>query len=369
VTGRVGSWSVGALQVRQDESVSPELPPQTDFTVLRVRRDISRRGSIGAIYTRRSPAETVDGTNHAGGFDLLLAPSQEVTINAYVAKSDTPGTGPDDISYRGRVDYTADLYGLMIEHLVVGDDFNPDIGLMRREDFQRSFGEARLSRRPADSAWLRKWSLVGALDYTTDNDRVLESRSQLGSLRFDLANGDEASLSVERSYEALTEELELTDQHVVPIGRYSFTIARASYQLGPRHHLATGDLGVGGGSFYGGSIVEGSYKGRVDVAGRVTFEPNLVVNRIDVPSEPAPFWLNVFGLRATYPFSPRASVSALAQYGTEDGHFGVSARLRWEYRPGSDLFVVFSEGRATTQPGSPMLNRSIAVKLTRLFRF
>jgi hypothetical protein len=77
----------------------------------------------------------------------------------------------------------------------------------------------------------------------------------------------------------------------------------------------------------------------------------------------------VFGLRATLPFSPRASLSALVQYGSDDGHLGVSARLRWEYQPGSDLFVVFSDGRDTTRPGQPMLNRSVAVKVTRLFRF
>jgi hypothetical protein len=337
--------------------------------VLRLRRDLFRRGSVGVIYTRRSPAETADATNHAGGIDLLLAPSQEVNINGYVAKTGTPGAGRDDLSYRGRVDYNADLYGLVVEHLVVGDDFNPEVGLMRREDLQRSFAEGRVSRRPGHSGWLKKWNLMGALDYTTDNDRVLESRSQLGSLRLDLMNGDEATVSVERSYEALTEPLELSDGRFVPVGRYDFTIARTAYQLGPRHRFVTGEIGVGGGSFYGGSLLEASYRGRLDLVGHLTLEPNIVVNRIDVPSQPDSYWLNVFGLRATLPFSPRASLSALAQYGTDDGHLGVSARLRWEYRPGSDLFVVFSDGRDTTQPGHPMLNRSIAVKLTRLFRF
>lgn len=370
VTGRAGAWSVGALQVRQDRAESVEFAlPRSDFTVLRIRRDVSRRSSIGVIYTRRSPAETSSGSNHAGGFDLLFAPSQTVNVNAYVAKTVTPGTGRDDMSYRGRFDYNADLYGLVVEHLVVGDDFNPEAGLMRREDFQRSFAEGRFSRRPSGSRWLRKWSLVGTFDYTTNNDRLLESRNQLGSLRFDLMNGDEASVTLERSYEALTEHLQLADDHFVPIGRYHFTIARIAYQLGPRHRLLTGDLGVGGGSFYGGSLVEASYKGRIDLAGLFTLEPNLVFNRIDVPSEFDPFWVNVVGLRTTVPFSPRASLGVLVQYDSDHGNVGASARLRWEYRPGSDLFLVYSEGRDTTQPGRGMLNRSVALKFTRLLRF
>jgi hypothetical protein len=44
-----------------------------------------------------------------------------------------------------------------------------------------------------------------------------------------------------------------------------------------------------------------------------------------------------------------------------------SVRLRWEYHPGSELFVVYSDGRDTLE--SKLLNRSFAVKMTRLFRF
>ena len=102
---------------------------------------------------------------------------------------------------------------------------------------------------------------------------------------------------------------------------------------------------------------------------RLALEPNLSINWIDVPTEKGPFWVNVLGLRATWPFSPRASLGTLVQYETDGGTLGGSARLRWEFRPGSDLFVVVSEGHATLKPGTPMLTRSVAVKITRLLRF
>jgi len=44
--------------------------------------------------------------------------------------------------------------------------------------------------------------------------------------------------------------------------------------------------------------------------------------------------------------------------------------MRWEYTPGSELFVVYSDGRDTATGGYPGLqNRSVAVKATRLLRF
>ena len=45
-------------------------------------------------------------------------------------------------------------------------------------------------------------------------------------------------------------------------------------------------------------------------------------------------------------------------------------RFRWEYQPGSELFVVYSDGRTTVGPGYPnMQSRSFVVKVTKLFRW
>lgn len=47
-----------------------------------------------------------------------------------------------------------------------------------------------------------------------------------------------------------------------------------------------------------------------------------------------------------------------------------SVRLRWEYADGSELFLVYSDGSDTSVPGEPtLLNRTLALKLTRLARF
>jgi hypothetical protein len=47
-----------------------------------------------------------------------------------------------------------------------------------------------------------------------------------------------------------------------------------------------------------------------------------------------------------------------------------NARLRWEYRPGSELFVVYSEQRDTLAQRFPGLtNRAFIIKVNRLLRF
>ena len=51
----------------------------------------------------------------------------------------------DEISYRAQLDYNGDTWGVQLDRLVVGTNFNPEVGFVRREDFRRSFGQFRYS--------------------------------------------------------------------------------------------------------------------------------------------------------------------------------------------------------------------------------
>ena len=68
--------------------------------------------------------------------------------------------------------------------------------------------------------------------------------------------------------------------------------------------------------------------------------------------------------------SPRLFAGALIQYNSSSDSISTNVRLRWEYEPGSDLFVVYSEGRETDHRGFPLLaNRGFVIKFTKLLRF
>jgi hypothetical protein len=62
-------------------------------------------------------------------------------------------------------------------------------------------------------------------------------------------------------------------------------------------------------------------------------------------------------------------LATLVQFNSTQSIFSTNFRFKWEYRPGSDLFVVYSDGRDTVDRFRPSLqNRSLAVKVTRLLR-
>ena len=68
--------------------------------------------------------------------------------------------------------------------------------------------------------------------------------------------------------------------------------------------------------------------------------------------------------------TPLMFVSALLQYNSSNKSLGANIRFRWEYQPGSELFVVYNEQRDTLTPRFPELeNRAFIIKINRLFRF
>jgi hypothetical protein len=109
-------------------------------------------------------------------------------------------------------------------------------------------------------------------------------------------------------------------------------------------------------------------RGRYNVTPKLSVEPSLSVNWVDLAE--GSFTTNVVGSRVTYTRTSRMFVSGLLQYNSGNNAVAANVRLRWEYRPGSELFVVYNEQRDTRDPGFPGLaNRAFIVKINRLFRF
>jgi hypothetical protein len=366
LTGRAGRQAIGVLNIQTQESVQANAAA-TNFSVLRVRRDILRRSTIGVIATHRSRGEVERNNNQVFGIDANMAFFENVTFNSYYAKNRTPGRSGDDSSYLGQFGYNADRYGLNLEHLSVGDAFNPEIGFLRRESFRRSYVQGRFSPRPRSSQVFRKVSWEGSLDYITDLAGTLETREAQVSNRLEFSRGGFFSTDFTRTYELLKEPFEITDEVTIPPGSYNFQDVRMFYFLGPRRVL-TGRINGSAGTFFGGSRLEAGYTGRVELSPQLSIEPRVTVNWVDLSV--GRFTTRLLGSRVTFSLSTRTAASVLVQYNSSNNTLSTNARLRWEYQPGSDLFVVYSDGRETIGSGFPRLqDRSFVVKATRLFRF
>jgi hypothetical protein len=366
VSGKAGLWSIGALNMatEKDEAAGVAL---TDFTVLRLRRDILRRSNVGGLYTRRSVSTVGPGANDVWGVDANFAFYQNVYFSGYLSGSRNDGRSGDDLSYRAQFNYTADRYGLAIDRLVVEPNFNPEVGLIRRENFRRNLARARFSPRTTNNRLVRKWTYEGSLDYITDNKNVLESREANGTFRIDFHNTDSVSVQYQRLYELLVQPFRVSRDVRIPVGGYDFDNLVVSYTAGAQYRLS-GTSSFETGSFYNGDKKTVSLRGRLELTNQLGLEPNISLNWVDLPE--GSFTDTVIGARSVFTMTPRMFVGALVQYQSSNSSLSTNLRFRWEYQPGSELFVVYTEGRSTLPPrGTDLDNRGFVVKINRLFRF
>jgi hypothetical protein len=162
--------------------------PATDFSVMRVQRDILARSRVGLIGTRRGPRVGGAGENYAYGADASFNFATDLQVNGYWAKTDTPGRNGSDASYRGQFNWNADRTGFQVDHLYVGADFNPEVGFMRRRAFRRTYSAARYSPRPKNQKIVRKMFYDASIDYFEDPDGHPESRELQAGIRMEMAS-------------------------------------------------------------------------------------------------------------------------------------------------------------------------------------
>ena len=247
-------------------------------------------------------------------------------------------------------------------------NFDPAAGFLRREDFRRNFVQARFSPRPAPPSAIRRYEFEAAFDHFTNTAGRLESQAVRGQAGFDLQSGDQLRVEATSSYEFLDEPFEIEEGIFVPVGTYRFTGFEGRYQLGPQRK-ATGFLVLGGGQFYDGTRRQAGYRGRIELSPRLGVEPGVEVNWVRL--KVASFTSKLLTSRVNYNLSPRKALSALVQYNSSSHIIGANLRFRWEFRPGSDLFVVYNDGR-DTEFGirrAETSSRTLAIKVTRLVRW
>jgi hypothetical protein len=370
ITGKVGNTSIGMLNIQtgDEPDVLVGATPSTNFTVARIKRDILRRSSIGALFTNRSESSVTTGSNQAAGVDAAFGFYQNVNLGGYYARTATEGLHGDAESYQGRFTYAPDRYGARFEYLKVGNHFNPEVGLVRRSDFRRTFASGRFSPRPKNIKSVRRFLYEGTFENFENSAGLTETRVSTGHFNIELESSDQFNFEANKNEEQLTQPFAIVPGVIIPIGDYHFNDAQVSYYFGPQRQ-GSGNVTFQFGGFYDGTINALTLSGsRVAILSQWSVEPSFSINHIDLPY--GEFTTQLYRARTDYSFSPRMFSSALIQYNSTDASFSSNLRYRWEYLPGSELFVVYTDERDTRFAGFPGLkNRAFVVKINRLWRF
>ncbi len=362
VLGRVGDYTLGGFTMRTGTNDASGAPPTT-FSVARVKRNVLRRSSIGLLTTHRAPS--AGAQNLVVGAEGNLRLFQNVEANAYYARSDTGAGAGGGSSYLGQFRYAADKYGFEATQSSVSPGFDAQLGFVPRTGFERRFVLARFSPRPPGMPAIRKIGWEASFDNITAAAGILETREARGVFRLNQASGDEVNLTYSHITDRPQNAFSVAGATIAR-GSYEFDDLRVNYLLGPQRRLV-GTVTAARGTYYGGEKSELAYSGRLSMTSRFMVEPTLTLTWLTMPE--GEFAARLAAARTTFTVTPRMLVAALVQFNASTRTVATNVRFRWEYRPGSDLFVVYSDnsgGPGARVPG--LLSNSFAVKFTRLLQ-
>jgi hypothetical protein len=368
LTGRAGKYSIGILNIQTGDKEEEFGAPATNFSVVRVKRDVLRRSSVGLLFSNRSESTVGTGGNLSYGIDGTFAFYENLQINAYWAGTDTEGLSTrDNTSYRGQLDYSGDRYTVQVERMKIGDNFNPEMGFLRRDDMVRDYARVKFSPRPRSRSAIRKYVYDSSIDYIENGAGRLESRELAAEFALEFQSSDRFSVNYTNSFEYLPRPFTIGSLTLPAGGSYEFNTLRVGYNAGQQRSLAA-NLTAEVGSFYSGNKTTFSAtRGRVPITNQLSVEPTYSFNHVTL--DEGEFTTHLVGSRVTYSMTPLMFVSALIQYHSGIDAVSTNARFRWEYQPGSELFIVYNEDRNTLTRSFPGLNsRAFIVKINRLFR-
>ena len=370
VTHRSTKSSAGALLVRQ-EGVG-----QVDgsvFGVGRYVRNIGAMGRLGGLVTTRHDQGLPAGAsalNTVAAADWFFRPTTSLVARGMVSRSFTEGSGGDGWAAHALVGNYAPwgYIGWLQEY--VGPQWEPRSGFRFANDVILTGPAFYLDLRPE---WLPEWVrsyAPGAIFYFFNEASSGDFFSGYGNVRpftFLLENGGEVAVSLRPEWQRFEVPFRPIPGLVVPPGDYSFTrwVAMASHD--PSANV-TGSASFTIGPFYDGSLVKSELSAKVVLSPHVVGFASWERNRFrGVGGSDGTTHLLTPELRLAP--NPRFEVSGIWQYNTAVEASSLNARLSWEFRPLSFLYVVYNENASHDGALEPFpARRQLIVKGTWLWQ-
>jgi hypothetical protein len=365
LTGRAGAYSVGALNVQQRRT---DEVAATNFTALRLRRDVLAASDVGVMFLNKDGATT----NRAFGADANFRFLDDLQLNLAVAKTASPqsvepGAGRDWYTKTGFA-YRSPRLELRGAYQTIGERFNAEMGFVPRRGV--SNGELFIGGRFRPT-WARRWLRETYPHWQIENfarqsGGGLESRYMDWHLPFTFQDSSFVEVGVNPNVEVIREPFPINRRRGIEVqpGRYAFNEnfvlwnSNSSRPVSVSTRYATGHFYDGRRRGYTlGTTLRPSAQFNLAVSG--------TVNDIDLPA--GAFRTTLVTMRVNYYLNTKVFVNALVQYNTDARQWSSNLRLNIIHRPLSDIFIVYNERRDSRS--GDLVDRAVVAKMTYLVAF
>ncbi|MCY4074111.1 MAG: DUF5916 domain-containing protein, partial [Acidobacteria bacterium] len=314
-----------------------------NFTVTRLRQDLPNRSSIGGLFINRQatgPQALATDYNRTYALDGRWGIGQNGLVQGFIGGTQTPGREGRDHALSLSGAYNSQMWRLSTGYQENGEDFNPEVGYLRRPGGFRKYDLAINNRSRPDgflkfqeltphATFSRIWNLNGAMETTyihTHFTGEFEDSSSVG-IAYDTRS--------ERVFQSFT-----VSGLTIPASRYDWSEVSSSFYYNRSAPVSAGVRAVVGG-FFGGNIV--TLRPTVQARYGETLNLSLSYSRNDIDLPSGTTVTNLTSIRAGYNFSPRMFFQTLLQHNDSARLWSVNFRVGWLQDANTGLFLVYNE--------------------------
>jgi len=338
LSGRIGRWNVGALDVLQDATTNVN---QSNVFVGRAAANVLQESSAGFIYTNGNPTSNL--TNQLFGVDFRyrntrLIPGRTIQGVAWYQQSDTAAVNADEQAWGWRLESpNSRRWSGELGQWVIEENFNPAVGFVNRTDIVGTKAELSYTFTP-NGRFLRNVTVKSIYENIDNTDGAHESRSfVLEPISVESQFGDLFEIRLKQLDEVLVEDFEISPGVIIDPGAYTFDRVQFVLQSALQRRLAlTLDIDIG--EFYDGDLLK--------IGGDVSWRPGrhlllqlgYELNDVELPA--GNFITRLYRLNADFAFNAKWSWLNVVQYDNVSETAGFNSRLRYNPRAGQNLFLV-----------------------------
>ena len=370
VAGRIGDYEVGLTHALLE---GKHALGSQNVSSARILRHFGEQSSFGLMTTAGNP--NADEESFLLGADYHFRTSnflgdkflQSDVFTLATWNTDANDHTIADQAFGASLIYPNEPLYLSMKYIEIGEDFKPSLGFVRRQGVRAYAGNVTYTTRPDDHPWFREVQMSLNTEMFTDLDNRLDSAEfTLTPLEVKFHSADEFEFNIEHSIDNPTEDFEIADGIVIPAGNYNWTDASAIFTMARKRVIAA-DLGLTLGEFYNGSRQRAFAEITILPNKHLAFNLDYSFNRVHLPA--GRFDTHLASARMVWKFTPDLTWSHLVQYDSLSDSMGFQSLLRWEYRPGSELFAVVNQSYLHEERSWRTTDEEFAVKVGVNARF
>jgi hypothetical protein len=174
----------------------------------------------------------------------------------------------------------------------------------------------------------------------------LQTLEWQGTFRAEFHNGSYTDDDIADTIEQrITTPFNIYKNVVIPVGLYHWSRHQFTYGS-PQDRRWVLRLFERFGTYYSGRLNEARIRASYRANEQLSFDFSEQWNRFRLPVPGGDFSVAFGSLQTNYSFSRFLTLSALVQMNTANPQAAsANIRLRWNYRPDSDLFVIYTAGQ------------------------